>query len=182
MAGGRSGARAPQRVSSGAFGRGSQKLSGAPQRRTSPHRRTTEGAAMEYYYAIVATVSGLSMVLYWNTLQADFAYDDRWERPCGIPFKRGGGRVCFDGIWERVEITAKTGEVKGSGPFYKLDLNVYKVSIESLSCLEILGKLLRLSHPNYESYQKSFIIVDSEAINGNLINVFGPFMFFLKYN
>ncbi|CAL1270183.1 unnamed protein product [Larinioides sclopetarius] len=32
--------------------------------------------AMEYYYAIVATVSGLSMVLYWNTLGADFAYDD----------------------------------------------------------------------------------------------------------
>ncbi|GFY51645.1 uncharacterized protein TNIN_128351 [Trichonephila inaurata madagascariensis] len=32
---------------------------------------------MEYYYAIVATVTGLSMVLYWNTLGADFAYDDR---------------------------------------------------------------------------------------------------------
>ncbi|GIY03324.1 hypothetical protein CEXT_353011 [Caerostris extrusa] len=35
-------------------------------------------SAMEYYYAIVATVSGLSMVLYWNTLGADFAYDDRF--------------------------------------------------------------------------------------------------------
>lgn len=45
-------------------------------------RSTTTAAvaavpAMEYYYAIVATVSGLSMVLYWNTLGADFAYDDR---------------------------------------------------------------------------------------------------------
>ncbi|GFS97668.1 hypothetical protein NPIL_476051 [Nephila pilipes] len=39
---------------------------------------TTKAAAptMEYYYAIVATVTGLSMVLYWNTLGADFAYDD----------------------------------------------------------------------------------------------------------
>ncbi|XP_042895436.1 protein O-mannosyl-transferase TMTC2 isoform X2 [Parasteatoda tepidariorum] len=34
--------------------------------------------SMEYYYHyfIVATVSGLSLVLYWNTLGADFAYDD----------------------------------------------------------------------------------------------------------
>ncbi|XP_055949384.1 protein O-mannosyl-transferase TMTC2-like isoform X2 [Argiope bruennichi] len=43
-------------------------------------RSTTTAAAvvpaMEYYYAIIATVSGLSMVLYWNTLGADFAYDD----------------------------------------------------------------------------------------------------------
>ncbi|GIX93426.1 hypothetical protein CDAR_475961 [Caerostris darwini] len=39
-------------------------------------------SAMEYYYAIVATVSGLSMVLYWNTLGADFAYDDRFLKRC----------------------------------------------------------------------------------------------------
>lgn len=66
-------ARASQRgpVSSGACGRGAQKAPAAVPSNISAV------AVMEYYYAIVATVSGLSMVLYWNTLVADFAYDDR---------------------------------------------------------------------------------------------------------
>ncbi|KAG8187127.1 hypothetical protein JTE90_004873 [Oedothorax gibbosus] len=72
-------ARAQSRPALGAAPGRQQKLSGAVRGNNTPSAAPDKAlkVAMEYYYAIVATVSGLSMLLYWNTLVADFAYDDR---------------------------------------------------------------------------------------------------------